>query len=86
MPDTARVLSRYLDALMIRTDSHQKCLELATFASIPVINGLTDKSHPCQIMADLMTVQEHFGRLAGMSIFFLNTLRKFISCAENLEI
>jgi ornithine carbamoyltransferase len=63
--DTARVLSRYVDAIMIRTDDHQKALDLARFADVPVINGLTDHSHPCQIMADLLTVLEHKGRLDG---------------------
>jgi ornithine carbamoyltransferase len=63
--DTARVLSRYVDAVMIRTDDHAKAVALAEAADIPVINGLTDDSHPCQIMADMMTVQERLGRLAG---------------------
>lgn len=59
--DTARVLSRYVDAIMIRTDEHSKLQELAEFASIPVINGLTNDSHPCQLMADVMTFEEHRG-------------------------
>jgi len=59
--DTARVLSRYVDAIMIRTSSHDQILELAEYASVPVINGLTDKSHPCQIMADILTFEEHKG-------------------------
>jgi ornithine carbamoyltransferase len=59
--DTARVLSRYVDAIMIRTDRHSKLLELAEAAAVPVINGLTDFSHPCQIMADVMTFEEHRG-------------------------
>jgi len=63
--DTARVLSRYVDAVMIRTDDHSKVQELAAAADVPVINGLTDDSHPCQIMADMLTVQERLGRLAG---------------------
>src|ERR1700712_2509522 len=54
--DTARVLSRMVDAIMLRTDDHAKVEELAAYASVPVINGLTDLSHPCQIMADLLTV------------------------------
>jgi ornithine carbamoyltransferase len=57
--DTARVLSRYVDAIMIRTDDHAKIEELASHATVPVINGLTDLSHPCQIMADLLTVIDH---------------------------
>ncbi len=63
--DTARVLSRYVDALMIRTDAHNKLEELAAHASVPVINGLTDDSHPCQIMADVTTFEEHRGTIEG---------------------
>ena len=63
--DTARVLSRYVDAIMIRTDDHQKVADLAKYATVPVINGLTDHSHPCQIMADLLTVLERRGALSG---------------------
>ncbi len=63
--DTARVLSRYVDAIMIRTDDHAKVQALAEHASVPVINGLTDHSHPCQIMADLLTVLERKGRIDG---------------------
>jgi ornithine carbamoyltransferase len=61
--DTARVLSRYVDAIMIRTDRHQKLTELAEAATVPVINGLTDRSHPCQIMADVMTFEERRGAI-----------------------
>jgi ornithine carbamoyltransferase len=63
--DTARVLSRYVDAIMLRTDSASKLNELAEAATVPVINGLTDQSHPCQIMADVMTFEEHRGPIAG---------------------
>jgi ornithine carbamoyltransferase len=66
--DTARVLSRYADAIMLRTNSHDKLVELADNASIPVINGLSDKSHPCQIMADIMTLEESHGDIAGRSV------------------
>lgn len=59
--DTARVLSRYVDGVMMRTDLHEKIEELAQHATIPVINGLTDRSHPCQLMADIMTYEEHRG-------------------------
>ncbi|MCV0395929.1 MAG: ornithine carbamoyltransferase [Rhizobiaceae bacterium] len=59
--DTARVLSRYVDAIMIRTTAHDRLLELAEHASVPVINALTDDTHPCQIMADIMTFEEHRG-------------------------
>ncbi|MDE0993179.1 MAG: ornithine carbamoyltransferase [Rhodospirillales bacterium] len=68
LADTARVLSRYADAIMIRTDDPQKLQDLADYASIPVINGLTDDSHPCQIMADIMTFQEHRGSIAGRTV------------------
>ena len=63
--DTAKVLSRYVDAIMIRTTSHDRLLELTENATIPVINGLTDDTHPCQIMADIMTFEEHRGPVAG---------------------
>jgi ornithine carbamoyltransferase len=63
--DTARVLSRYVDAIMIRTDDHAKARELADYATVPVINGLTDQSHPCQIMADLLTIIERRGSVEG---------------------
>jgi ornithine carbamoyltransferase len=66
--DTARVLSRYADAIMIRTDDPVKLLELAEYSTIPVINGLTDDSHPCQLMADVMTFEEHAGPIAGRSV------------------
>jgi ornithine carbamoyltransferase len=63
--DTARVLSRYVDAIMIRTNQPRKLDDLARYATVPVINGLTDTSHPCQIMADVMTLQEKKGSIAG---------------------
>ncbi len=63
--DTAKVLSRYVDAIMIRTTSHDRLLELTENASVPVINGLTDDTHPCQIMADILTFEEHRGPVAG---------------------
>jgi ornithine carbamoyltransferase len=63
--DTARVLSRYVDGIMIRTFAHGEVEELAQYASVPVINGLTDLLHPCQILADLLTVRQHLGTLEG---------------------
>src|SRR5579883_1673990 len=63
--DTARVLSRYVDAIMLRTTKEEKLLELAEHATVPVINGLTDRTHPCQLMADVMTFEEHRGPIAG---------------------
>lgn len=68
LADTARVLSRYADAIMIRTDDPQKLQDLADYATVPVINGLTDDSHPCQIMADIMTYEEHRGSITGRTI------------------
>ncbi|MGZ8707027.1 MAG: ornithine carbamoyltransferase [Gaiellaceae bacterium] len=69
--DTAVVLSRYLDAIMIRTFAQSDVEELAANASIPVINGLTDSAHPCQALADVMTIREHFGRLEGLKVVYL---------------
>ena len=71
LADTARVLSRYVDALMVRAYSHATVEELAAAASIPVINGLTDLYHPCQIMADLLTIREHKGRLQGVTVAYV---------------
>ncbi len=68
MADTARVLSRMVDAIMIRTTEHERLLELAHHATVPVINGLTDDTHPCQLMADVMTFEEHRGPIAGKKI------------------
>lgn len=66
--DTAQVLSRFCDAIMIRTDDPAKLDELARHADVPVINGLTDRSHPCQIMADVMTIEDHLGAVAGKTV------------------
>ena len=83
--DTARVLSRMVDAIMIRTDDHAKIDELAHYATIPVINGLTDRSHPCQIMADLLTVIEHGKALPGLEVAWLgdgnNVLNSIVEAA-----
>ncbi len=69
--DTARVLSRYLDAIMIRTFDHQDVRDLATFGTIPIINGLDDLVHPCQALADLFTLKERVGELAGRKIAYV---------------
>ena len=66
--DTAKVLSRYVDAIMIRTTDHNRLLELAEHATVPVINGLTDDTHPCQTMADILTFEEHRGPVKGKTI------------------
>ena len=83
--DTARVLSRMADAIMIRTDDHAKIEELAAHASVPVINGLTDQSHPCQIMADLLTLIERGFALPGLELAWLgdgnNVLHSLIEAA-----
>ena len=69
--DTARVLSRYVDAIMLRTGTHGKLLELAAHATVPVINGLTNLSHPCQVMADVMTFEEKKGSIEGATVAWL---------------
>ena len=69
--DTARVLSRYLDGIMIRTFEQKKVEDLAKFGSIPVINGLTDFCHPCQVLADLMTIREKFGSFTGLKMCYI---------------
>ncbi len=83
--DTARVLSGYADAIMIRTDDHAKVEEMAHYASVPVINGLTDASHPCQIMADLLTIIEAGKPLPGLKVAWLgdgnNVLASIVEAA-----
>ncbi|MGH7500094.1 MAG: hypothetical protein ACREL3_14740, partial [Gemmatimonadales bacterium] len=69
--DTARVLSRYVDGIMIRTFAHQDAEVLAQYASIPVINGLTDMVHPCQVLADLLTVKQHLGTYEGKTVAWI---------------
>lgn len=69
--DTARVLSRYCDCIMIRTFGQDRVEELAKYASIPVINGLTDFAHPCQVLADLQTIREHKGKLSGLKACYI---------------
>lgn len=86
--DTARVLSRYVDAIMIRILNHDALLELAANASVPVINGLTRKSHPCQVMADVMTFEEHRGPITGRTVAWVgddnNVLASWMHAAERL--
>ncbi|MEP2988734.1 MAG: ornithine carbamoyltransferase [Parasphingorhabdus sp.] len=83
--DTAKVLSRMCDAIMIRTDDHDKIVELSENASVPVINGLTDLSHPCQIIADLLTLVEHGKALPGLEVAWLgdgnNVLNSIVEAA-----
>ena len=69
--DVARVLSRYVDGIVARTRRHQTVVDLANFASVPVINGLSDGEHPCQVLADLLTIYEHKGKLGGLNIAYV---------------
>lgn len=69
--DTAQVLSRYVDGIMIRTFAHDRVVELAKHATVPVINGLTDEQHPCQVIADLLTIKEHKGGLQGLKLCYI---------------
>ncbi len=86
---TAKVLSRFVDAIMVRMSDHQKLEELARHSTIPVINGMTDRSHPCQIMADLMTVQEKLGTTQGKKIAwfgdFNNVTQAFADAAPHFD-
>ena len=88
IPDTARVLSRYVNGIMIRTFDHKEVEELARWASIPVINGLTDLTHPCQVLADLFTVKEHLGGWEGKRIAWVgdgnNMANSWLEAAEVL--
>ena len=87
--DTARVLSRFVDAIMIRILNHEALLELAAHATVPVINGLTRRSHPCQVMADLMTFEEHRGPIAGRTVAWTgddnNVLLSWAHAAERFK-
>ena len=86
--DTARVLSRYVDGIMIRTFSHAQVEELAKFATVPVINGLTDLLHPCQVLADVLTVQQNFGTIDGKRVAWIgdgnNMANSWINAAYRL--
>ena len=87
--DTARVLSRYVDAIMIRILNHDALLELAAHATVPVINGLTRRSHPCQVMADLMTYEENRGSIEGKTVAWTgddnNVLASWAHAAERFK-
>ena len=86
--DTARVLSRYVDGIMIRTFAHQDLEELARFAGVPVINGLTDLLHPCQILADILTIRQHLGTIKGRKVAWIgdgnNMANSWINAAYRL--
>lgn len=87
--DTAQALSRYLNAIVIRTSAHERLDTFAQTASIPVINGLSDKHHPCQALADLMTMQEQKGRLKGLKVAFVgdgnNVCNSLVEAASRME-
>jgi ornithine carbamoyltransferase len=89
LADTARVLSRYVDAIMIRTLDAAELLELARYATVPVINGLTRRSHPCQVMADVMTFEEHRGPIRGRTVAWSgdanNVLTSWMHAAERFD-
>lgn len=101
LEDTAKVLSRFVDGAMFRISSHERLKEIAHYATVPIINGLTDHSHPCQIMADLLTIEEKLGSVAGKKIAWFgdynNVARTFaqaapiwdfqfiVSCPEDLK-
>jgi ornithine carbamoyltransferase len=86
--DTARVLSRYVDGIMIRTYSHAEVQELAKYATVPVINGLTDLLHPCQILADVLTIRQHLGGIDGKKVAWIgdgnNMANSWINAAYSL--
>ena len=90
IPDTARVLSRYVDGVVVRTFAQETVEELARHASIPIINGLTDAHHPCQVLSDLMTMEERFGRLAGLKVAWVgdgnNMANSWITAAMHLDL
>ncbi len=87
--DASQVVSRFVDIMMIRTFDHAEAEELARFASVPVINGLTDLYHPCQVMGDIMTVMEHKGKIEGLKVAFLgdgnNVVNSWINAAARLD-
>jgi ornithine carbamoyltransferase len=87
--DTARVFSRYVDAIMIRMLSHERLLEFARHATVPVINGLTKSSHPCQVMADVMTFEEHRGPIAGRKVAWMgdsnNVLASWVQASARFD-
>ena len=89
LADTARVLSRFVDAIMIRTLDHESVAEIARYATVPVINGLTRRSHPCQVLADVMTYEEHRGSIKGRKIAWTgdanNVLASLAHAAERFE-
>jgi ornithine carbamoyltransferase len=90
VPDIGRLFSRYLDGIMVRTFAHEEAEELAQYATIPVINGLTDLTHPCQILAAIFTIQEHLGRYRGIKVAYVgdgnNVAHSWLKGASKLGI
>ena len=90
MADTARVLSRYVDGVVMRTFAQERLAELARHADIPIINGLTDTHHPCQVLSDLMTIEERFGKIDGLHIAWIgdgnNMANSWITAALRLDL
>jgi len=84
VPDIARNLERWVDAIVARTHSHEAILELASYSSVPVINALTDKLHPCQVLADAQTIREHKGRLEGLKVVFVGDGNNVFASWANL--
>ena len=89
IPDTARVMSRFVDAVMIRTLEHDLITQMAEYATVPVINGLTRRSHPCQVMADVMTFEEHLGTIKNKTVAWTgdanNVLTSWMHAAERFD-
>jgi ornithine carbamoyltransferase len=89
LSDTARVLSRYVDAVVVRTFAQEMLEELAAYATIPIINGLTDTHHPCQVLSDLLTVEERFGKVEGLKVAWVgdgnNVANSWITAALRLD-
>src|SRR5215204_5440789 len=88
IPDTARVLSRYVDGIMIRTFAHSDVEQLAEYSRVPVINGLTDLLHPCQVLADVLTIRQHLGTIDGRKVAWIgdgnNMANSWINAAYRL--
>ena len=84
VPDIARNLERWVDAIVARTHSHEALLELASYSSVPVINALTDKLHPCQVLGDVQTIREHRGKLEGLKVVFVGDGNNVFASWANL--
>ena len=89
MADTSRVLSQYLDMVVIRTDNHSDLMDLTKYSNIPIINGLSDKSHPCQVLSDIFTFEEIIGSIEGKKVVWLgdsnNVCNSYIQASKKLN-